>query len=144
MLLGGDLTNNSNPAAYANATGLSFAVEANKTYRFDFELIWRTTVTTSGCYLAVAAPSGATVCGGGYLYSTLIGGLFGGYFRATDTDGVATGGMDLANQNVHGKITGTIINGANAGTLQLRFKNETAGQTLTIKAGSSLVWYQLN
>ena len=50
-----------NGTAYQNVTGLTFPVEANKTYAYDFYIVFRSATTTTGFRFSVNGPAGAGV-----------------------------------------------------------------------------------
>lgn len=128
-----DRTNST--TSLADATGLSFAVEANKTYAFDFYIRWRSAATTTGIQLSINAPASPTALVFHIETPTSTTAIADSVRRAADT-GAATSGIDTQNADTFAKITGLLINGANAGTLIIRFASEVDASTVTIKAGS--------
>jgi len=133
--------------SFADATGLSFAVAANKDYFFDALVLFKTVATTTGLALSMNGPASPTSF-------SLMGQLPNSatdytvvkhfYVRAYDTPtdvGVGAVGADLVNCT---SLKGILRNGANAGTLTVRFKSEVAGSAITICIGSILRWQQLN
>lgn len=138
--LASDLT--STATALANATGLSFAVEANKDYRWDADLTFRSAATTTGIHLAVSGPASPTSC------CCMIMIADGGTSQADWGTGYDNGQMSAAvyaaDTDYPARLSGIFRNGANAGTFILRFASEVAASQVTIKAGSVIRWQQLN
>jgi hypothetical protein len=128
-----DRTNST--TSLANATGLSFTVEANKTYAFEFYIRFRSAATTTGIQLSVNAPASPTALVFNIETPTSNTAITDSIRRAADT-GAATSGIDSADVDTLAKITGLLVNGANAGTLIVRFASEVGASTVTIKAGS--------
>ena len=132
--LTGDLT--STVVTFADATGLSFSVAANTTYQYEFHLIYQTAATTTGIAFAMNGPASPTSIVGEVLIGVSLTGTSVRYFRAYDS-GAASTSIDTANADTHATIRGTFVNGANAGTLIVRFASEVGGSTVTLKAGSN-------
>ncbi len=123
--------------AFADSTGLSFAVAATTAYRFRFVLFITSNATTVGVKLGLNGPAGATlrfattVPTAAPAQSTAILVASG---TAYDTEAfAATAGPGTS--AVVAIVEGVLVTGANAGTLQLRHASETATAT-TILANS--------
>lgn len=121
-----------------DVTGLSFAVAASEKWTFE---VWikQGNSSTGGNKFAVNFPAAATVLAsfkgnGGGLNSS----LFTEWVTAADTV-ISNTWHTIASANGFAMIEGYISNGANAGTVQIRARPNTNGQTLTVYAGSYLV-----
>ncbi len=135
-------TNNSN-ANMADATGLSFSVEANKKYYFEFDVVYQSTNINTGIALSMSAPSSPTsLVFYGQVWSSVTTSAFG-MGRANDAVAGTASNTDSANTDTLGKITGYLSNGANAGTLIVRFRSSRNGTTVSVRADSMGKLYEL-
>ena len=131
---------------FADITGLSFSVDANKDYIFEAWLIFQTAATTTGIAIAGNGPASPTAF---VLHAAIPVGitLYASdsnlASRAYDT-GTPSTGIDVANANTLAHVVGILRNGVNAGTFALRFKSEVAASAVTIKIGSVLRYRQTN
>jgi len=130
----GDVTNST--TTLADVTGLGFSVEANKDYAFEFDIIFQTVATTTGIALAMNGPSTPTLINGRTQIFTNVRAVQDEMFIAYDTATATLTANPTANSNMAAKISGIFRNGANAGTLIVRFASEVAASQVTIKAGS--------
>lgn len=138
-----DVTNST--TTIANVTGLSFPVAANTDYRMVCSLLYRSAATTTGIKVSVTGPSTPTSVTGmfnTYVSAAAAATVQGSLFRAYD-GGVASTGVDTINVDTPGTLDVVLRNGANAGTLQVRFNSEVATSTVTVKAGSSCELFSL-
>jgi hypothetical protein len=125
----------------ANMTGLSFAIAANEVWNIDL-LVMTGCSGTGGVKVDVTVPTGAT----------LRLNLFGtAASMSAFSSAVLTAGATLsaafnvaAFQNGFIRVTGVIINGGTAGTVQFRYAAGTAGQTATIYAGSTMSAHRMS
>ena len=129
----------------ANVTDLSYSVAASTDYNFSCDVIFNTAITTTGIGLAFTTPASPTLIS----YTAEIpaagdgvNGNLQGWGTASD-DAVIGTGVQTASTNYIGRIWGTLRNGTNAGTLQLRFRTEIASSNVTIKAGSNCEMWQI-
>lgn len=123
-----------------DATGLSFSIAASKTYHFEFYVLWETAATTTGIWLSVngpASPTKVAFAADIYQSTTTVAARSG---TAYDGGSAGTGGLTGVSQLA--RFTGIVVNGTNAGTLQLRFQTEIPTSAVTVKAGSG-GWLQL-
>jgi hypothetical protein len=127
--------------SFVDVTGMSFALPANTSYIFQFYAIFQSSATTRGIGFAINGPAGA-VGGVQTRIPTSLTALTDGVARGYDS-GTATSGIDTADASTLAIIQGIAVNGANAGTLQLRFKAETAGE-VRVMAGSSGLLYTVS
>jgi hypothetical protein len=135
--LGSDLTTTS--TSFGDATGLSFSVSANTDYLFEFHIIFRSAATTTGIALAVNGPSGPAAIVVQRQIPTSLTAVTMGQARAYNS-GAASSGVDVINADNLAILQGILRNGANSGTVILRFASEVAGSTVTVRAGSMARW----
>ena len=135
-----DVTNNT--TTFANVTGLSFAVAANKDYLFEAFIIFQSTATATGIGFGVNGPASPVALALETHIPISLVATTHGSARAYDI-GTASAGVDTANANLLAKVEGIFRNGANAGNLIIRFKAETAA-TVKVMTGSILRWRLLN
>lgn len=125
----------------ANVTGISFPVLANTVYAFEAWMKVYTSAATNGIWYQFTGPASPTLVWAVFEYQTTAGVITWEQVAAFSAATAATGqitGIPMC------RINGIISNGANAGTVQLQFRNEVASQTCRVVAGSTLVWYKLN
>jgi len=127
----------------ANVTGLSFAVEANKNYKFSFDLKVDTTAAACAIWYQFTGPNSPTSFWAHIDYYSAANTPWEEELSAFSTP---TAGTSQATQagSKSAKWIGFLINGANAGIVQMQFRCEVASQTVTIYAGSSGIWNKLN
>ena len=125
----------------ANVTGMSLLVAANRYYQFEFTVLWRSDNTNNGITLAVTGPAGGTLT-----YDAIIGNRTGAAANATGAfigaaDSSGTGITQTAvatiNRTNVARIVGVLVNGANAGTVQLQYAAESGSNNTMIKQGSA-------
>lgn len=121
----------------ANATGLTLPLEASTTYAVEAKVMFQTAATTTGIRLTQSVPAGAVVVAQWRTPISLVGTTSANQ-RAADT-GAASTGIDVANSNTLACGSLSIVTGATAGNLQIRFASEIAASNAVIKAGSNLV-----
>ena len=130
---------------FADVTGLSFEMLANKTYIIEAWLIFQSNTALTGIKFALNGPAspvavvmnahipiGLTLYASSNMLSS----------RAYDT-GTPSVSVDTINANLLCKIDGLVRNGVNPGTLALRFAAETTG-TVKVMAGSVLRYRQVD
>lgn len=135
-----DVDTGSLGATFVDIPGLSFAVEANKNYAFEFEIQAYTDQTTTGIDVAVNGPAspvsirytqprfGAT----GVVTTNAI---------AYDNDTASTTGPTAGTPGRTFSFKGVLENGPNAGNLVARIKRENVGTGPVVVAGSwGRVW----
>lgn len=135
FVLTASLTNNTN--SLADATGFTVPIGANETWVVDID-VYATCSGVGGMNFAATVPASGTLFAMGILgisssATTLANEL-------VTTGGTASSRPWNASSSVTGvtKIRINVINGANAGNIQLQWKSVTNGQTSTILLGSSL------
>jgi len=119
-----------------DATDMSFSVAANTYYSFQFELLLNIAgsgvSTGGGLEVSITCPTGGT----------LMFGPPGGLYASVTGSGTRL--VLVSNTNFINPLTvlllGYLSNGANAGTLQLQFsQNSSSANALTMRKGS---WFQ--
>ena len=139
----GDITNAT--TTFANITGLTFTMLANKDYIIEAWLIFQSNTAGTGIKFAVNGPSSPAAVG---LLAhipialTLYASCATLASRAYDT-GTPSISVDTINSNLLCKIDGLVRNGTTQGTLAVRFAAETTG-TVKIMTGSVLRYRQAN
>ncbi len=135
--LAADFTTTS--AAAVNVTGLAFGMRANKTYLIEGQFLLRTGVATDAPRPGIAWPTGLTD-GVAELRTTSAAAtlvLQQGNINAAVLSPL--GGLPNTTQSWPGSLTATVIAGATpSGLFQVQLASETAGTTVTMKAGSWL------
>lgn len=120
---------------YADVTGMSFTVEANKNYEFSCSVIYRSVVTTTGIGISLNGPSSPTSIVGQFVSNSSSTALNGRSFNAYNGTGKTTG-VQTANADTYGLFNASFRNGSNAGTLTLRYATEVSGSAITLRAGT--------
>jgi hypothetical protein len=129
--------------AFADVTDLTFPVAANAEYHFRFVVHYTTNATTTGARFAINGPASPTALRVGGILPTGATAMNAGSQAAYDTAiFAATAGTGSTARM--GIIEGVFRNGANAGTLALRFAAEVAspGQ-VTVLANSHGILVQI-
>jgi hypothetical protein len=124
---------------WADVAGLSFVVEANKTYRFVFDVIFQSTVVGTGIGFGVNGPAGPTSITTQETIPLTLAGNVQTYATRAYSTGAGTGNtttsVDSTNSDLLAVVEGVLVNGANAGTLSLAFRSENAN-SVSVRAGS--------
>jgi len=135
--LSSDFTTNS--ATAVDITGLNFTPAANTQYEFEALLLLRTATATVGPRPGLAWPTGGTDGVADIYMPTSASAqvlVFGNINAALLA---AVGGLPNTTQSWPSRISGTFIAGASpSGTVKMQMASETAGTTVTVKAGSYL------
>lgn len=125
----------SGTTAITDITDLSWSVQANKNYRYKCTIFFAAGATTNGWLVTATAPASPALFVGqtyGPISATTLG---GSQWSANDGGTVTpTSGTTAAANGI--KVEGILRNGANAGTVQMRWANELANTTHTIQQGS--------
>lgn len=131
-----DVTSTS--SSLANVAGLSFAVDANTTYGFQF-IIPFTTNSLQGIRLDITGPTDPTLIF--WIRETPIAQDASVSALQTKslveylTDLVVTS-TDISNTLRVARLSGVLVNGANAGTLQVQVASGLNGQAAVVKRGA--------
>jgi hypothetical protein len=150
VVLTSDVSNST--TTLADVTGMSFSVTANKAYWFEMDVLATSASTTAAPQIAVNGPASPTL-----LYYEIQGFIILDTYQASATtvpSYVAATAYDTvwAQQTapstiglpLYIRVRGSINNGANAGTVILRLRSETAATAVTVKTNSVVRWKQLN
>lgn len=122
----------------ADVTGIAFALLANTAYKFEISFVFRSAATTTGVKLALTCPASPTYISGNVWIPRAAdgaGSVWNGTIKASG-DAVVSDAVEEANVDYEAFIRGTIVNGANAGNLQLQAATEVAASGITPKAGT--------
>jgi len=121
--------------AYQNITGLSWSLAASTRYAIECEILYAASATTIGLGIGWTGPASPLLTTAS-MFSGLTTATVGGTtIVGNDTGAVTT--ASVATTNNHARFSGFWSNGTTAGTLQMRFKPETATASgIVIKAGS--------
>lgn len=126
-------------ATAVDITGMAFTPAANTQYEFEACLLLRTATTTVGPRPGLAWPTGGTDGVADIVMPTSATAqvlVFGNINAALLA---AVGGLPNTTQSYPSRIRGTFIAGASpSGNVRLQLASETAGTTVTAKAGSWL------
>lgn len=130
--LTGDVSTTS--ASFVDVSGMTFSIGANAVYNFEYTMVFQSSNTGTGTGWSVSGPASPTMVAGRVEFAQSAGNAVT-FITAYDT-GAAVSSVPAANTNYIAAIKGIIVNGANAGTLALRFVRSGAANTITAKAGS--------
>lgn len=127
----------STSTAYADVTGLSFTVDANKSYEFVAVGFFQTAATTTGIGLAFNGPASPTRYQASCWIATTSG-AFEPDWETSYNDMAATTAVQAATANQPFYCHGVIDNGANSGTVILRLKTEVSSSQVSVQPGSMI------
>jgi hypothetical protein len=130
-------TQSTTSATLVDCTGLSVAVDANATYQIEGFLLFQSASATNGIWVSLNGPAGFTNFSALFFISVSAISVNTRVISAYNA-GSATSDVPAANTTSFILVNGALVNGATAGTLQLRFASEGAGTTVRIMAGSSI------
>ena len=139
VLKTGDTANST--TSLADAAGLSFTAAANKTYMIEGFIVWSSSATGVGIKLSATGPTSPTIMAGHFIADAANGTPDSSSFNANNV--VVTTSASPFTTGCIAQLACVLVNGANAGTFQVRFAAETTG-TITVKAGSCLRYRLLN
>lgn len=139
VFLGSDQTSTS--TSFADVSGLTFSVAANTSYAFEFEGGFSSSAATEGQALSVngpASPTSISYTVQSFNVNDASAPPRSDFVTAYDsTAALRMTGPSPGGTTCSWRVKGILRNGANAGTLALRFRAETGGgNSVTIKAGS--------
>lgn len=126
---------------FSNITGLSFPVTANKTYIFEGYIVFQTAATTTGISLSGNGPASPTLYIMRKTIPISLTATEEKMERAYNTSQPSSG-VDAANANCLAYLWG-IINPSADGTFTLQVASEVSGSSVTVKAGSVLIWREI-
>lgn len=138
-ILGSDVINNYATAnTMRDVTGLSFPVDANRTYYFKFIIDYTAAATTTGSRWSINGPSFSRLSYVSTYSLTTVSNTFNTCV-AYDTPAASNTSSAVVTGNI--SIIEGIISTTNSGTIIARFASEVASSAITAKTGS-LVYYQ--
>lgn len=129
----GDTDNSS--TSLADATGLTFTPEANKTYLIEALIRFATSATTVGIGFSVNGPASPVFVAGHWVANAAQGTPDAGAFNAYNVK-ITSSAAPFTTDNL-ATLWCLFRNGGTAGPLVIRFCAETTG-TVTVKDGSVL------
>lgn len=126
-----------------SSSGLSFTPEANKTYRIEAYLMLRTATATVGPRPGVAWPT----CQDGACQITAPNTNTALAFRAQGartTQNAASTGVPTTTDSYLGLVQAVVVAGPTpSGAFAITLASETAGTTVTLRAGSFLLYSEV-
>lgn len=129
--------------SFADVSGTGLAVEASKSYRFEFWLLMDSDATTTGIDVSVNGPASPTA-----IHYEVTAWSSASAQRVAGESAYDT--VTTPNVNSNGattrlfRILGVLVNGTNAGTLIARAKREAVGSGANARAGSFGIAWKLN
>jgi hypothetical protein len=120
----------------ADVAGLVFSVSSASMYRFEFTGAWQTTSSGAGVGMSINAPANMVSLVWERSISTGLGAPIVIVGNATSGSSAVVPQSSAANVDGHFYLGGIARTGATAGNLALRFGTETAGSTVSVRAGS--------
>lgn len=127
----------------ANVTGMGFTPDSNKNYEFEMILLLESNNSSSGFQFGLTWPTGLVEGAANFVIS--YSDFNTTYKNVTKNDTTFTNGVSSSVSDIHlAIIGGLIVTGvSSSGAIQLTFRAEIDGATMTVKAGS-LLKYRLN
>lgn len=122
-------------AALTDVADLAIPLGAGAVVCFDFLLIYQTAALTTGIQFGVSGPAGVVEFTALIEIATSLATLNVTQLTALGA-GQLTTAVDAANTRRVARIRGAVVNGPNAGTLQVQARSEVAGSAVTVKRGS--------
>lgn len=126
---------NATISTYTSITGLSFPISASRNYHAYCRILWQGSAATASPTYQFTGPSGAAAIFATLLTPITINSLEAQTVLTYVTTLANTSGAVTPVSNFVDTIDVSILNGANAGTVQLQ-AHATGSGTLTISAGS--------
>lgn len=123
----------------ADVTGMAFSLLASVRYGFRFKLLFSSAATTTGLKVSLSWPASPTVVTANAKIPFAADGSAAFWFGTITgiADPVISTGVEAAGTIYEAIVEGTIVNGVNAGLLQLTAATEVAASGITPKQGSS-------
>jgi hypothetical protein len=131
-------------AAAVDITGLSMTPAASKTYLIEAMLMLRTATATVGARPGIAWPTGMTDGVAEIRASSSAAAQVIAFGNIAAAVLCANTGLVNTTQSWPARLRATLVSGVSpSGTFRLQLATETAGTTVTVKAGSWLRWREL-
>lgn len=141
VVMASDVVNNNGTAnTIADVTGLSFAVNANETYWFEFIIPYTSAATTTGSRWSINGPAAPTMLAYRSEYTLTATSLTNNSATAYDIP-AASSASSLTTGNI-ATIWG-VITPSGSGTVIARFASEVLSSAITAKAGATLRWIRV-
>lgn len=142
-------TQSSSSTTLADVTSLVAAMDANSVYRIECFVTFQSAATTTGLNLGLLTPSGCvnrveivvpitSTAAASQLRTT-----FPNAATASNAGNVIGTGVTATGSNHTARISGLLINGANAGNCQIQFASEVSSSAVTLQTASELVLIKL-
>lgn len=128
----------STSATFADVTGLTFSISANTAYSLTCELSYLSAAATTALQVSLNGPSSPTAVR--FTVQTATSAT-ASHFASQNTYDANTNPANALTTALPVRVTGTVENGANAGTLALRMRTEIAASGVTIQRGSWCALY---
>jgi hypothetical protein len=129
----------STSTTFADVSGMTFSVSASTSYSIVCELVHTTAINTTALQVALNGPASPTALRYQVLTSTTATAVHSA--SQTAYDAVTNPATGAAAVPLQVRLTGTLENGANAGTLALRMRTEVNASAVNILRGSFCVLY---
>jgi hypothetical protein len=125
---------------FADVTGMGFAIVAAGVYEVEYDIIFRSATVTVGVGVGLNGPASPVSVNGTVIIEgqrgvQTAGAEFSAGFTAYDSATPLSTAVEATGTDYVARLSALIENGANAGTLALRWRSETATAT-TVEAGS--------
>lgn len=119
---------------FSSVTGLSFSVEASTNYKMECHLYFQGSVTTAGIKAQITGPASPTAVNIS-LHQPLTAGTYNDAVATAFSSSLGVTTAITATTNFEAVLTMGLLNGVNAGTVQVQLAAEGTG-TLTNNTGS--------
>lgn len=130
-------TQTTTSATLVDCTGLSVSVDASATYQIEGFILFQSANVNNGIGMSLNGPSSPTDIAFNIQIARTATAIVNSIAKAYNEFSVSAD-VPVANTTYFALVNGSLVNGANSGTLQFRFASENAGTTVRIVAGSSL------
>ena len=116
---------------------MEFTLVANTNYVFEFWVRYITAATTTGLGLFIDTPATPVGVWGVWTAIGSTGGIpVGGHFAGDNTTASISATSFSTSIDSLAYLSGIVMNGVNAGTMQLAFATEVSGSSATIRTGT--------
>lgn len=122
----------------ADITDLSFTVAASGAYTFDYALMITSAALTTGWTFGFTGPSAPTTFSATQEYQSSATAWTTSTIGSFTNFTTVLSAYAITPTIIHVRIRGQLVNGANAGTVNLRFASEVAASAIVVKRGSLL------
>ena len=141
--LSSDFTTSS--ASYVDVTGLAVTLAANSRYMVLIDGAYQSANTGTGAMVSLTRTGSPTVCNfERRLYTAAATNAMLGSVGNADDVGSAGSSVDSANTDRHWNMSGIVVTGASACTIQVRAIRGGAANNITIRAGSAIVAHKVS